>query len=127
LRGIGFESSGLAAAHSIHNGLTALDETHSLLHGEKVAFGVLAGLQLTDAMPAEMEEVYSFCEETGLPTTFSDIGISDPGKSKLMKAAIKACGVHEAIQHEALNVTPDLVLDAMIAADAIEIQRNLKQ
>jgi glycerol dehydrogenase len=41
LSGIGFESAGLAAAHSIHNGLTALAETHSFYHGEKVAFGVL--------------------------------------------------------------------------------------
>jgi glycerol dehydrogenase len=41
LSGIGFESAGLAAAHSIHNGLTALAETHSFYHGEKVAFGFL--------------------------------------------------------------------------------------
>ena len=42
LSGIGFESSGLAAAHAIHNGLTALKETHSFYHGEKVAFGVFS-------------------------------------------------------------------------------------
>ena len=29
LSGLGFESSGLAAAHAIHNVLTALEETHS--------------------------------------------------------------------------------------------------
>lgn len=38
LSGIGFESSGLAAAHAIHNGLTLLEECHHLYHGEKVAF-----------------------------------------------------------------------------------------
>jgi glycerol dehydrogenase len=47
LSGIGFESGGLGAAHSVHNGLTALAPTHAFYHGEKVAFGVLAGLQLT--------------------------------------------------------------------------------
>ena len=36
--GIGFESSGLAAAHAIHNGFTILEECHHLYHGEKVAF-----------------------------------------------------------------------------------------
>ena len=41
LSGLGFESGGLAAAHSIHNGLTALHETHDYWHGEKVAFGVI--------------------------------------------------------------------------------------
>src|SRR5690606_12281429 len=33
LSGLGFESAGLAAAHAIHNGLTALAETHSFYHG----------------------------------------------------------------------------------------------
>ncbi len=39
LSGIGFESSGTAAAHAIHNGFTILEECHHLYHGEKVAFG----------------------------------------------------------------------------------------
>ncbi len=78
LSGIGFESSGLAAAHSIHNGLTALEETHSFYHGEKVAFGTLTGLHLTDASPVEINSAFSFCEEIGLPTTFADIGLQSP-------------------------------------------------
>ena len=77
LSGIGFESAGLASAHSIHNGLTALAETHAYYHGEKVAFGVLTGLQLTDAPPDEIGTVYSFCEDVGLPTTLADIGLGD--------------------------------------------------
>ncbi len=72
LSGIGFESAGLAAAHSIHNGFTALKETHSFYHGEKVAFGVLAGLQLANAPPDEVAAAYSLCEAVGLLTTLSD-------------------------------------------------------
>jgi glycerol dehydrogenase len=119
LSGLGFESSGLASAHSIHNGLTALDETHAFYHGEKVAFGVLSGLHLTDAEPAEMETVYSFCEEVGLPTTFSDIGIREIHRGRLMEVAIKACAPEECIHHEAGEITPENVLVAMIAADAM--------
>ena len=119
LSGIGFESSGLAAAHSIHNGLTALAETHSFYHGEKVAFGVLAGLQLTDASTEEMATVLSFCEEVGLPTTLADIGLQNADRIKLMKAAEKACAHTEGIHHEAGIITPDKVLNAMLAADAI--------
>ena len=33
LSGLGFESGGLAAAHAIHNGLTAAPPTHGLAHG----------------------------------------------------------------------------------------------
>jgi len=118
LSGIGFESSGLAAAHSIHNGFTALEETHSFYHGEKVAFGVLAGLHLTGASPEESAAVYSFCEEIGLPTTFVDIGIHNPRETELMKAAAKACAPAEGIHHEPVSITPEKVLKAMMAADA---------
>lgn len=119
LSGIGFESSGLAAAHSIHNGLTALAETHSFYHGEKVAFGVLTGLQLADASPQESAAVFSFCEEIGLPTTLADIGLYNIAPDRLLKAAQKACAPTEPIHHEAGVVTPEKVLHAMIAADAL--------
>ncbi|HOW63714.1 MAG TPA: glycerol dehydrogenase [Candidatus Paceibacterota bacterium] len=119
LSGIGFESAGLASAHSIHNGLTALPETHAFYHGEKVAFGVLAGLQLTDAPAAELETVFAFCEEVGLPTTLSDIGLGNAGRDKLMLAAAKTCEPGQPIHHEAGTITREKVLDAMLAADAL--------
>lgn len=124
LSGLGFESCGLATAHSIHNGLTALDETHAFFHGEKVAFGVLMGLQLTDASPQEMAEVFSFCEEVGLPTTLADIGLPGIGRDRLMLAAEKACAPVESIYHEAGTITPEKVLNAMIAADAMGRSRK---
>jgi glycerol dehydrogenase len=126
LSGIGFESSGLATAHSIHNGLSALDETHSFFHGEKVAFGVLTGLHLTDAPPEEIVNVYSFCEEIGLPTRFSDIGIKDISRNKLMEVAIKACAPAEGIHHEVVPITPEKVMKAMIDADSMGRNRKDK-
>ncbi len=33
--GVGFESGGLAAAHAVHNGLTAIPDAHHYYHGEK--------------------------------------------------------------------------------------------
>ena len=124
LSGIGFESAGLAAAHSIHNGLTALAETHSFYHGEKVAFGVLAGLQLTDASAVESEDVFSFCEALGLPTTLADIGLGTAGREKLMQAAEKACALDQPIHHEAGTITAEKVLHAMLAADGVGRDRR---
>lgn len=126
LSGLGFESAGLAAAHSIHNGLTALAETHSFHHGEKVAFGVLAGLQLADAPPDESEAVFSFCEEIGLPTTLADIGLGNAGRAQLMVAAEGACAPGQPVHHEAGTITPAKVLDAMLAADAIGRARRAR-
>jgi len=119
LSGLGFECAGVASAHAIHNGLTALTETHSHYHGEKVAFGVLAGLHLNGADPEESETVYSFCEEVGLPTTLADIGLAEAGPDKLMTAAVKACASDQPIHHEPVEITPQRVCDAMLAADAL--------
>jgi glycerol dehydrogenase len=117
LSGIGFESSGLAAAHSIHNGLTALEETHAYYHGEKVAFGVLAGLYLTNSPDEELDIVYSFCEDIGLPTTLDDIGLFDVSKDELMLVAEKSCIEGASIHHEAGDITPVKVFDAIVKAN----------
>src|SRR5215472_1004363 len=77
LSGLGFESSGLAAAHAIHNGLTAAPGTHGYMHGEKVAFGLLAQLMLESQAKAVVEEVLAFSSSVGLPTTFADVGIGE--------------------------------------------------
>jgi glycerol dehydrogenase len=119
MSGLGFESAGLAAAHSIHNGLTALTETHAFYHGEKVAFGVLAGLHLADAAPEESEAVFSFCETIGLPTTLADIGLGSVAREQLMVAAEKTCAQGQPVHHEAGVMTPEKVLHAMLAADAM--------
>jgi len=124
LSGIGFESAGLAAAHAVHNGLTALPGTHTFYHGEKVAFGTLTGLVLNDTDPDDMEAVFSFCEKIGLPTTLAEIGLADIGESALMAAAEKACESGSSIHHEAGTVTPVRVLNAMLAADAIGRKRK---
>ena len=91
LSGLGFESAGLAAAHSLHNGLTALPATRACYHGEKVAFGVLVSLFLTDKPPALMDQVYDFCDAIGLPTTLADLGLPQVSDGELLAVAEKAC------------------------------------
>ena len=117
LSGLGFESAGLAAAHSIHNGLTRLPSTHDYFHGEKVAIGVLAGLFLADRPSQIIGEVYDFCESVGLPTTLADIGISNPTDDDLRIVADAACAEGETIHHEPCPVSPDAVVAALKTAD----------
>ena len=52
LSGLGFESGGLAAAHAVHNGLTALPQSHHFMHGEKVNFGTLTQSPWRTGRPA---------------------------------------------------------------------------
>ncbi|MCB8606569.1 iron-containing alcohol dehydrogenase, partial [Veillonella nakazawae] len=78
-------------------GLTVLEETHSMYHGEKVAFGTLAQLILEDAPKAEIEEVVSFCLSVGLPVTLGDLGVKELNEEKLRKVAELSCAEGETI------------------------------
>jgi len=124
LSGLGFESGGLAAAHAIHNGLTVLEQTHKYYHGEKVAIGTLASLILTDKPKDTIDKVFSFCESVGLPTTLSDVGLSDISDTELMKAAEAACAEGETIHNEPIPVTPEMVFFSLKAIDALGKNRK---
>ena len=118
LSGLGFESSGLAAAHAIHNGLTAAPGTHDYMHGEKVAFGLIAQLMLESQPQPVVDEVLAFSNSVGLPTTFADLGIGEPSRELLEVIARRATAPGETIHNEPMVVTPELVVEAMRAADA---------
>ena len=124
LSGLGFESGGLASAHAIHNGFTVLEPTHNYFHGEKVAFGTLASLVLTDKDKATLDKVYSFCESIGLPTTLADIGLKDVSDDDLMKVAESATAEGETIHNESLKVTAEKVFFAIKIADQIGRERK---
>ncbi|MEV0299319.1 glycerol dehydrogenase [Nocardia sp. NPDC050710] len=119
LSGLGFESSGLAAAHAVHNGLTAAPPTHAYLHGEKVAFGVITQLVLEGAPSDEITTALDFCAEVGLPTTLAALGLADPDHATLSAIATRATGPDETIHNEPFDVDAPMVLDAMRAADAL--------
>jgi glycerol dehydrogenase len=119
LSGLGFESSGLAAAHAVHNGLTAAHETHPYFHGEKVAFGLLVQLVLEGAMCEAFDQVLAFSSEVGLPITLADVGLTDTPRDRLAPIALRATALGETIHNEPFEVTADMVTDAILAADAM--------
>ena len=119
LSGLGFESSGLAAAHAIHNGLTAAPATHRFLHGEKVAFGTLVQLVLEGKERSVVDEVLRFSTEVGLPTTLSEIGLEQIEPELLGQISLRATAEGETIHNEPFMVTSDMVSDAIMTADAV--------
>jgi glycerol dehydrogenase len=91
LSGLGFENGGLSGAHSIHDALTAVPETHAYYHGEKVAFGTICQLVLENAPKEEMDTVLKFFLEVGLPVCLEDIGVRSLSEEKLTEVSIAAC------------------------------------
>ncbi len=119
LSGLGFESSGLAAAHAVHNGLTSAPPTHSYFHGEKVAFGTLVQLVLEGKPSSTINEVLRFCTKVGLPITLAAIGLDEPEPAMLDEVAKRTTAEGETIHNEPFEVRPDMVADAILAADAV--------
>jgi glycerol dehydrogenase len=119
LSGLGFESSGLAAAHAVHNGLTAAPQTHEFLHGEKVAFGVLTQLVLEGAPGSEITQVLEFCCAVGLPVTLAGLGLADVDASVLRTIAERTVAPGETIHNEPFAVDAAMVADALSAADRL--------
>lgn len=117
LSGLGFESGGVAAAHGIQIALGVLRETHDSLHGEIVAFGTLVSLFLTDKSQELIDEVYSFCESVGLPTTLADIGLPDATDEALTRVAETAMSPFNPIHNEPIPVTVESIIAAFRAAD----------
>ena len=117
LSGIGFESGGLAAAHGLHNAFTVAEGTHGYLHGEKVAFGLLAHLVL-ESQPLDLfDEVLVFCRDVGLPVTLGEIGLSSDDMSTLQAIARKAMEPGGLIHNEPIEISEDGIVQALLEAD----------
>jgi glycerol dehydrogenase len=119
LSGLGFESGGLAAAHAIHNGLTAAPQAHGLAHGQKVNIGTIAQLVLEGAPAEEIEDFVVFTTKVGLPNTLTEIGLTVDDREVLRAVAEAATVEGETIHNMPFPVTPELVVDALVAIEGI--------
>ena len=119
LSGLGFESSGLAAAHAIHDGLSLLPGTHHSFHGEKVSFGTISQLVLENAPEEELETVIRFNLDLGLPVCLEDIGVTELSDKDLMKVAQKTCIPEESVYSKPFPITVEQVAAAIRTADQI--------
>ena len=91
LSGLGFESGGLAAAHSLYAGLSTLPTRTPYLHGEKVAFGVVVQSVLEGWPDSERKELLDFYRDVALPGTLTGIGLGEATPADLRRAAEIAC------------------------------------
>ncbi|UKJ63729.1 glycerol dehydrogenase [Cellulosimicrobium cellulans] len=113
LSGLGFESGGLAAAHAIHNGLTAAPQTHGLTHGQKVNIGSVTQLVLEGAPTEEIEEFVRFTTRVGLPNTLTEIGLTTADVHDLTRVAEAATVEGETIHAMPFPVRVPELVDAL--------------
>ena len=119
LSGLGFESGGLAAAHAIHNGLTAVPQTHGLTHGQKVNIGTLTQLVLEGAPTEDIVAFVEFTTRVGLPNTLTEVGLSVDDLTSLTVVAEVATAPGETIHAMPFEISvPDLV-DALRSIESL--------
>ncbi|EKF35526.1 MULTISPECIES: iron-containing alcohol dehydrogenase family protein [Bacillus] len=113
--GYGGRYGRMAGAHAVHNGLTFIEETHHVLHGQKVAYGILVQLAAEKRM-AEVEELLQLYQTLGLPKNMRELGI----KTQLEEAAYTVAS-HAARADETFcligNYSKEQIVDAIQAVE----------
>ncbi len=125
MSGLGFESCGVATAHMIANCLPGFPECHGLMHGEEVAFGIISQFCLDETMPTEeMYRIVDFMIAVGLPVTFAEIGLAGVARERLKTVGDTCAGPGSLCSNHPFKVTSEMIVDAMIAADALGQERK---
>lgn len=119
MSGFGFENSGLAAAHAIHNGIMEIESSKNYLHGEIIAFSTIVQLVIENQAIDEILKIIDFCQKIKLPYRLSDLGIIDNIDEKVKIIAEKACSQKDTMKHMPFNISKTMVYDAIIVADKL--------
>lgn len=120
MSGVGFENGGLAGAHAIHNGFTALSgEIHDLMHGEKVAYGTLVQLVLENRSLEEIRKFLFFYQAIGMPTTLKEMKLDNTEYSDLLRVGELANDDGDTMGNLSKVVSAKNIADAILAVDAI--------
>lgn len=109
--GFGDEYGRTAGAHSIHDAMTVLPESHQQLHGNKVAYGILVQLMIENNL-AEIKTLLPFYHQLNLPTSLADMNLHLT-EIEYQAVADRTCAPGEMIHLMKNPITPELVIQKM--------------
>lgn len=119
--GLGGANCRTVAAHAVHNGLTHLLAAHDILHGEKVAYGILVQLRLEELVQGNQlasssrQQLLKFYSEIGLPQSLEQLGLGSIALSDLRHAAEVSCLPQSDIHRLPFAVSPEQLMAAMVS------------
>ncbi|BAZ45949.1 glycerol dehydrogenase [Chondrocystis sp. NIES-4102] len=119
--GIGGADCRTVAAHAVHNGLTHLLESHDVLHGEKVAYGILVQLRLEEMIQGNQlaatsrQQLLKFYTAIGLPKTLEDLGLGNISLAQLRQVAAIATQPQSDIHRLPFKVSAEQLTAAMVS------------
>ena len=116
IQSLGQNTSRGAAAHGIHNGMTAIAESHELLHGLKVGYGIIVQLYLEEKSEDYIADVIDFFNQLGLTPSFKGLGLPFT-EDNLEKTAAKS--VNDTVMLKMpIKVTEEMIIEAMKKVEA---------
>ena len=109
--GFGERYGRVAGAHSVHNGLTKVSSTHHLLHGEKVAYGILIQLVLEENWE-EIQSLLPFYQKLQLPFRLKHLRLESRDEETLRFIAREIIRPDETIHLMNIQINEEVVLQA---------------
>ncbi|WP_088810881.1 MULTISPECIES: iron-containing alcohol dehydrogenase family protein [Listeria] len=123
--GFGDRYGRTAGAHSIHDALTMIPETHSILHGNKVAYGVFVQLVLENRFD-ELERLLPFYTALGLPTSLADMLTESLSESDIRAVSTRATEAGETIHMMPGEITADKVEQAILGLEKYRMEKQVR-
>lgn len=111
IQSLGQNTSRGAAAHGIHNGMTSIEESHELLHGLKVGYGIVVQLFLEEKPEEYIDDVIKFFNELGLKPSFKGLGL--PFSEKNLKKTASNSVNDTVMLKMPIKVTEEMIIEAM--------------
>ena len=130
--GIGGADCRTVAAHAVHNGLTHLTEAHDVLHGEKVAYGILVQLRLEEMVQGNQlagsarKQLLQFYREIGLPSSLEDLGLGDISLAQIRQVTAIATQPQSDIHRLPFTVFPEQLAAAMVSTTVESVPIKIK-
>jgi glycerol dehydrogenase len=116
--GLGFESGGLSISHALTRGFSAIPALSGALHGEQVAFGLLAQLRLEGRSDEFLADMKAFYRTVGLPVSLADLGLRQGAAAAIETIAARTLADAPYVQNFQSEVTQANLTAALARADA---------
>ncbi|GEB76311.1 iron-containing alcohol dehydrogenase family protein [Sporolactobacillus inulinus] len=111
------------AAHSVHDALTVFPETVHLLHGAKVAYGIMVQLAL-ERKWEEIRRLIPFYSALELPANLHALRLGRRSKQDICRLAEQAVTKDKTIHLLPFTVTADSVYEAIIRLEALTAETS---
>jgi glycerol dehydrogenase len=100
-----------AAAHAIHAGLSVISESHAILHGYKVGYGIVLQLFMEKQDLKEIGRVVNFFRKLDLEPSFKGLGLSF--EANLLRQVAEKAILSDPMKNMPFEVQAEQVIAAM--------------